>query len=65
MVVTPSARSDGFAMHSPIRMACPGATLYDLGDDGITPTVFEQTEHDQGTRAFRTRREGMLFSDAE
>ena len=68
MVVASSARSDCFAMHSPILMAYPGATLYDLGADGVTPIAFEETEHYQVTRAFLTHRERMLrelFSDAE
>jgi predicted ATPase len=36
------------ATHSPILMACPGATLYQITDEGITLTNYRDTE------AFRT-----------
>jgi len=40
------------ATHSPILMAYPGAMLYQLGGDGITRVVYEDTEHYQITRDF-------------
>jgi predicted ATPase len=40
------------ATHSPILMACPRATIYQLGTDGIAPIRYEDTEHYQITRDF-------------
>ena len=33
------------ATHSPILVALPGATIYELGDDGITQVGFDDAEH--------------------
>jgi len=40
------------ATHSPILLAYPQATIYVIGDDGIVPTAYEDTEHYRLTRAF-------------
>lgn len=56
------------ATHSPILMAYPGATLYNLDEEGIRPIAYEDTEHFTVTRAFLEhprRMLGVLFADAE
>jgi predicted ATPase len=40
------------ATHSPILMAYPDAYIYLLGQDGISRTTYEATEHFQLSRAF-------------
>jgi predicted ATPase len=40
------------ATHSPILMAYPDAALYQIGETGIVPTAYEDTEHVLVTRAF-------------
>jgi predicted ATPase len=40
------------ATHSPILMAYPDATIYQLGDEGIAPIAYEDTAHFQLTRDF-------------
>ena len=40
------------ATHSPILMALPGATLYQLREDAILPTDYQQTEHFQLMKQF-------------
>jgi len=40
------------ATHSPILMAYPGATIYELGDDGIRRVAYQETDHYQITRSF-------------
>ena len=40
------------ATHSPILLAYPGALIYRLDGEGITPTAYEETEHYSITRAF-------------
>ena len=40
------------ATHSPILLAFPGALIYELVDDGLVETAYEDTEHFQLTRAF-------------
>ena len=56
------------ATHSPILMAYPGARIYELREDGIHPTTYQETEHYQLTRRFLENPERMLrylFSDDE
>jgi predicted ATPase len=56
------------ATHSPILLAFPGATIYELGAAGIRPVAYEQTEHYQITRDFLVSRERYfkhLFADSE
>jgi predicted ATPase len=48
------------ATHSPIVMAYPGATIYQLDDDGLHAIAYEETEHYQVTRDFLNQRERML-----
>lgn len=48
------------ATHSPILLAYPGATIYELSETGIEPVEYEDTEHYQVTRMFFDRREKML-----
>jgi predicted ATPase len=47
------------ATHSPILMAYPGATIYQL-DDRIHEVAYEETEHYTVMRDFMNRREAML-----
>ena len=48
------------ATHSPILMAYPGATIYDLGQEGIRRVAYEETEHFRITLDFLTNREVYL-----
>ena len=48
------------ATHSPILMAYPGARIYELREDGIHPTTYQETEHYQLTRRFLENPERML-----
>jgi predicted ATPase len=40
------------ATHSPVLVACPGARVYELGDDGIAPCAYDDLEAVRLTRAF-------------
>jgi len=48
-LIDESVRSQGsqyvIATHSVILMACPGATIYSLGSEGITQVAYEDLEH--------------------
>ncbi len=48
------------ATHSPILMAYPNAQILLLGDDGMHPVDYKQTEHYQITRRFLENPERML-----
>lgn len=48
------------ATHSPILMAYPGATVYELTEDGIRAVDYRETEHYQLTRRFLEKPERML-----
>lgn len=48
------------ATHAPIVLAYPGATIYQLDDQGISPVEYEQTEHVQLTRDFLNDRDQFL-----
>lgn len=48
------------ATHSPILMAYPDAQILLLNDDGITPIVYEQTDHYEITRRFLENPKRML-----
>lgn len=50
------------ATHSPILMAFPGARLYQLGEEGIRPTAYRETEHYQLTKRFLDDPERMLHA---
>ena len=43
------------ATHSPILLAYPGATIYELGPSGPRPVRYEETEHFRVTRDFLNR----------
>ncbi len=46
--------------HSPILLAYPNATIFQLTDSGLHEISYEDTEHFKITRDFLTRRESML-----
>ena len=48
------------ATHSPILMAYPDAVIYELGDHGIRPTTWKETEHVTLTRSFLEHPEMFL-----
>lgn len=48
------------ATHSPILMAFPGARLYELGEEGIRPVAYQETEHYCLTKNFLENPERML-----
>ena len=48
------------ATHSPILMAYPGATIYEIADGELRRVEYEQTEHFTVTRQFFLQRERML-----
>jgi predicted ATPase len=48
------------ATHSPILMAYPGATIYELSSEGIQKVDLEDTDHYRLTRAFLLNRETFL-----
>lgn len=48
------------ATHSPILMALPGASIYVLGEDGISLTPYEQTGHYILTKQFLNNPRGIL-----
>lgn len=48
------------ATHSPILMAYPGATIYQLDADGVRPVAYEETDHYQLTRRFLDDPAGMV-----
>lgn len=48
------------ATHSPILLAFPGALIYELGEDGLVETAYEDTDHFQMTRAFLEAPERFL-----
>ena len=56
------------ATHSPIIMAYPDATIYQLDGAGVRPVAYEETEHYTVTRAFlanRRRSLSILLGDEE
>jgi len=40
------------ATHSPILLACPGAAIYELGEAGIAPAVYDDLDAVRMTRGF-------------
>lgn len=48
------------ATHSPILMACPGALIYQLDEDGVREVALDETEHWTVTRTFMESPERML-----
>jgi predicted ATPase len=50
------------ATHSPLLLAYPEAIIYELGDHGLRPTPYEDTDHYRLTRAFLEAPERFLRS---
>jgi predicted ATPase len=48
------------ATHSPLLLAYPDATIYALGEDGIEPVGYQDTDHYRLTRAFLDAPERFL-----
>jgi len=48
------------ATHSPLLLAYPEATIYALGEDGIEPVDYQDTEHYRLTKAFLDAPESFL-----
>ena len=48
------------ATHSPILMAYPNATIYQLSDEGIRKVQYTDTEYYAVTKAFLNKHEDML-----
>ncbi|MEO1010406.1 MAG: AAA family ATPase [Bacteroidota bacterium] len=48
------------ATHSPMLMAYPGATLYEITEDGMASVALEDTEHYSVTKGFLNNPEGYL-----
>jgi predicted ATPase len=48
------------ATHSPILMAYPDAQIYQIGERGLDPCSYEDTEHYQVTRSFLNRYSDMV-----
>lgn len=48
------------ATHSPIILAYPHATIYELTDTGVLPAAYEDLEHVQVTRSFLNRTQAFL-----
>lgn len=56
------------ATHSPIILAYPNATIYELTEHGVATAAYEDLEHVQVTRNFLNRREtflSVLLADEE
>ncbi len=56
------------ATHSPIILAYPNATIYELSSSGMLPTAYDDLEHVQVTRNFLNRTEmflNTLLADGE
>jgi predicted ATPase len=54
-IVTQAARRGAqfiIATHSPILLACPGARIYELTDDGVAPCDYDDLDAVRLTRAF-------------
>jgi predicted ATPase len=48
------------ATHSPIILAYPDATIYELTDSGVLPVAYEDLDHVQVTRNFLNRTQTFL-----
>ena len=40
------------ATHSPLLLACPGARIYELDDDGLRPCAYDDLDAVRLTRGF-------------
>lgn len=48
------------ATHSPIILAYPEATIYELSETGVLPVAYEDLDHVQVTRNFLNRTQTFL-----
>lgn len=48
------------ATHSPILMACPGATIYEINENQMSQVALEETEHYTITKSFLNNPESYL-----
>ena len=48
------------ATHSPMLMAYPGATIYEVNDDGMKEVTLAETEHYSVTKSFLNNPEAYL-----
>jgi predicted ATPase len=48
------------ATHSPILMACPGAAIYQIGQEGLEQVPYQQTQHYQITKSFLNNPQPLL-----
>lgn len=53
------------ATHSPILLACPGATIYSFDRVPIQPVAYEETEHFRTYKRFMTDRHQFLNGDED
>ena len=53
------------ATHSPILMACPGATIYSFDHVPVRAVPYEQTDHYQTYRRFMIDRSPFLDGDRD
>lgn len=54
-IITRASRAGAqfiIATHSPVLLACPGATIYEVDDDGIAPCSWDALDVVRQTRAF-------------
>lgn len=51
------------ATHSPILLACPGATIFSFDQAPIRPVAYEETDHYQTYKAFMDGRHRFLTSE--
>lgn len=48
------------ATHSPILLAYPGATIYQISEDGLRPVAYQECEHYKITKQFLEQPQRML-----
>jgi predicted ATPase len=53
------------ATHSPIVLACPGARIYQLDEDGISPCEYDELDAVRFTRGFLEAPERYLRAALE
>ncbi|UCD50215.1 MAG: AAA family ATPase [Phycisphaerales bacterium] len=53
------------ATHSPILLACPGATIYSFDHVPVSPVQYEQTQHYETYRRFMADRHQFLDRDGD
>jgi len=69
LAIVARAARDGaqfvIATHSPILLACPGATIYELDDAGLRPTAYDDLDAVRLTRGFLEAPERYLRAALE